>query len=180
LLDIAEHAVLPLELEPHVTEVIRHHATNYTGYAREMLSAAARSTNARIARLGSEILRYLEAEILPPSEPLPRELHPSPSRSAEYYRLSTRKHSAQARQAMDADPGRSPLMHIVKRVTIGRGNGWFFKVQGQFNAPSRFTKFSQQMEVPRLELLDPDGEAYRRVVLSLENKRLREQRSSEL
>ncbi len=174
LIAIAEHAALTPELEEHLVEVLCHHSLNYPGSAETLLIPAANSAHPIVRRIASRVVQYFEEHFLPGDKvAIPKELHPSPKRTREFYRLSNRKGTEQMRRHMEADPGRTPLLHLVTRISVGRGHASFSRVEGHFTTPSLFKEFSHEIEAPRLEIIDREGEVYRRLLLRKENRGLR-------
>lgn len=179
LMVICEHATMTPELEEHLIEILSHHGLNYPGGFQTILFPATQSKQPALKRIASKVAQHFQEHFVPGDKlAIPKELHPSPRRTREFYRLSNRKGTERMRRHMEVDPGRTPLFHLVKRISVGRGDASFSKIDGRFTAPTPFKEFSQEIEAPRLEIVDREGEVHRRILLRQENRRLREIRGA--
>jgi len=68
------------------------------------------------------------------------------------------------------DDDRFPLQKLIPRVAIGRGDQAFHMdvfhqdpaQRRTFTEPQGFGHFSESIELPRAEIIDPEGEAWKR------------------
>jgi hypothetical protein len=97
------------------------------------------------------------------------ELAPSEQRNRSYWGFESKKMQRASEKAMNSD--RFPLQKMLTKVSIGRGNRSFhmnifhpdITLQRTFDAPRGFSQFSESFELPRGEILDPEGETWRRI-----------------
>lgn len=88
----------------------------------------------------------------------------SPDHLIELYN----EHSTNLQQEIQRDleaQGQFVFSSLVKKVAVGRGNQWIISTGNDSTPgnPSQIQEFSQSLEYPRLELLDPVGQAFKRI-----------------
>jgi hypothetical protein len=135
---------------------------NYPGGASEYL-------NARLATPG---LPSAEADVIHTAMersetyfaarqaiPTCTELRPPSSRLAVLQRARGKQTTA----VMEAAQNRSVLLQLVRRVPLKYGRGFAFQHAGAAAAPNPLHAFEYELEIPRGELIDPIGQAARRL-----------------
>jgi hypothetical protein len=157
------------ELEQYFLEVLRYVTWNYPGSAMEFFEhviseedTALSSTLLRKARQELKEYRAQRRDIFVP------ELAPSKRRVETFLEFEGKK--MQAVQEAMFDDDRFPLQKLLPRVVIGRGDRTFHMnifhpdpaQKRTFTEPRGFGHFSESIELPRAEIIDPEGEAWRR------------------
>jgi hypothetical protein len=157
------------ELEQYFLEVLRYVTWNYPGSAMEFFEhviseedTALPSTLLRKARQELKEYQAQRRDIFVP------ELAPSKRRVETFLELEGKK--MQAVQEATFDDDRFPLQKLLPRVAIGRGDRTFHMnifhpdpaQKRTFTEPRGFGHLSESIELPRAEIIDPEGEAWRR------------------
>lgn len=158
------------ELEGYFLGVLRYVTWNYPGSAEEFFDRAigeedATRSSALLRKSRQELKEYQaqRRDIFSP------ELAPSKRRVERYLELAGKK--MQMVQEAISDDDRFPLQKFFSRVVIGRGDRTFHMnifhpdpaQRRTFTEPQGFGQFSQSIELPRAEIIDPEGEAWKRV-----------------
>ena len=136
---------------------------NYPGAAEKFLSALVSENDFEMQITG--VIRHVFTSYYEPRAELSclKEFYPQRGRVDAYYRFQN-KRQAEANKAID-ESGEFVLRQLATKVDIGRGDAWVInRPDGPLDEPSKFASFSYEMEAPRLEVLDPDMEAHRRIV----------------
>lgn len=84
----------------------------------------------------------------------------TPSRRLYLLRLAEHKQQA---AIMEEANRQSVVMSLATRVPLKYGRGFFMEREGNFTEPSNLSSFSQSVERPRGELIDPIGQAVQRM-----------------
>jgi len=155
-------------LQDYFLGVLRYATWNYPGSAKEFFDRAigeedtTPSTLLRKARQELEEYQAQRRDIFVP------ELAPSKRRVERYLEFEGKK--MQTVQEAMFDDDRFPLQKLFPRVAIGRGNRTFHMnvfhpdpaQRRTFTEPRGFGQFSESIELPRAEIIDPEGEAWKR------------------
>lgn len=157
------------ELTDYFSRAIGYLTWNYPCSAAEFLDEAIdeedtsrRSVLLRKARQELEDYRAERRGVLVP------ELLPSRRRALKYLEFERKKMRSVQEAVFDDD--RFPLQKLVSRVVIGRGERTFHMnilhpdpaQRRTFTEPRGFGEFSQSIELPRGETIDPEGEIWNR------------------
>lgn len=159
------------ELASYFLRVLRYLTWNYPGSTEEFLDqvideedTATASVLLRKARRELEQYQAQRREVFVP------ELSPSKRRVQRYQEFEAKKMRALQEATFEDD--RFPLQKLLSRVAIGRGVRTFRMndthpdpaQRRTFSDPTGFGEFSASIEIPRGEIVDPEGETWRRIV----------------
>lgn len=157
-------------LEQYFLQVLREVTWNYPGSAREFYESAIGEEDATPS---STLLRQTRQELEEYQRQHGRvfvpELAPSRYRVQKYLELEAKKMKA-LQQGLFND-GQFPLQRLLPRVAIGRGDRTFHMEifhpdpaqRRTFTQPQGFSQISESIELPRAEITDPEGEAWKRL-----------------
>jgi hypothetical protein len=156
-------------LEGYFLGVLRYVTWNYPGSAVEfferVIGEEDTTQSAALLRKARQELEEYQAQrgdIFVP------ELAPSKRRVERYLEFEGKK--MQTVQEAMFDDDRFPLQKLIPRVAIGRGDRTFHMnilhpdpaQKRAFTEPQGFGQFSESIELPRGEMIDPEGEAWKR------------------
>lgn len=153
------------ELEQHFLEVLRSVTWNYPGSAAKFFEQVCDKDDKSLPfTLLQKAQQELEEYQAQHKNVFAQELAPSKHR-VERYRKFEAKSMQIAQDALTEDE-QSPLLGLVSHVTIGRGNRTFHMYlsppdlvqKRMFSMPNGFAEFSDSIELPRMEIIDPEGE----------------------
>lgn len=155
-------------------EAFRELCLNYPGAAERWLAETS-FNDEHLRGIGDAVSSVLATYFAPTesSEAL-MEFLPPPPRMQEYARHQQRQQT-EIYEALGTS-GEFILSQIAHTVNVGRGDAWVMASRDgcQPSSPSTFSESSFSLELPRLEILDPDGEAFKRVVRINRLRRKRE------
>jgi len=161
------HSLLPFCASPTMTKLL-HSAfheigLNYPGVALEFIGGLADDDDVAGIRA---IMEEMEATYAGPSGRvaiLGEFLPPTPRREA-YYRHE-RKQLAEVNKSIQ-ESGDYTLYKLARKVNLGRGNTWAVAVTDGRDPlpPSKLAEMSYTIMLPKLEFLDPDLEAWKRLI----------------
>ena len=77
--------------------------------------------------------------------------------------LKSRSDADSMRQGFEQAHSKSPLLSLIKTVNLLYGREFSNVYDGQISAPNAFTKHSQSFTLPRLPMIDPEGEFLERM-----------------
>jgi hypothetical protein len=77
--------------------------------------------------------------------------------------LKSRSDADSMRQGFEQAHSKSPLLSLFKTVNLLYGREFSNVYDGQISAPNAFTKHSQSFTLPRLPMIDPEGEFLERM-----------------
>lgn len=150
------------DLMTHLRDAMEESCLNYPGAAQEFADELGDAESATPWR---EILQDLEATYFKNEErfAILRELMPPANRRQTYARFEQQQ-QAEANKVI-YESSESILLRLAKRVSIGRGDSWVVARSDSRNPspPSGFVESSFTVELPRLEFIDPDIEAAKRL-----------------
>ena len=157
------------ELTDYFSGVLWHLAWNYPASAKEFFDQVIdEEDTSTSSTLLQETQGQLERYQAQRKDVFVPELSPSRRRVEKYRELENRR--MQIAQEAVFDDDRFPLQKLMSRVAIGRGDRTFHMnvfhpdpaQRRTFTEPRGFGQFSQSIELPRGEIIDPEGEAWRR------------------
>jgi hypothetical protein len=154
---------LPVAL---VEEELQHFVWNFPGSGGDVLLANRGKLPARTRAIADRVAERHERhrESRAAWRPL-KELQGDPHRVKQFHRL----HDRMMARVMDEAREQSLFFQlgVVTTSSVARGEGWINRVDGHFSEPARFGTFEHSMELPRGELIDPDGELMRKMELQV-------------
>ncbi len=170
LYSILKNTTRAEDLESYFTRVLAYLVWSYPGTARQFLDAALNdkdsSISSRLLRGAREHLEEYQTQLSGLFIP---ELSPSKRRTEKYHKFEI-KRMRLVQEARQND-GRFPLQRLLHRVMVSRGNRTFHmnvfqpdeRLRRTFTEPQGFGHFSSSSELPKGEVLDPEGEAWSRL-----------------
>jgi hypothetical protein len=170
------------ELTDYFSGVLGYLAWNYPGNVKEFFEQVFdEEDTSTSSTLLQETLQQLEAYQARRKDVFVPELSPS-NRRVEKYRELENKRMQIAQEAV-FDDDRFPLQKLMSQVAIGRGDRTFHmnvfhpdsSQRRTFTKDRGFSQFSESMELPRGEIIDPERELWRRIQrLNLKQRELQE------
>lgn len=159
------------ELQNYFSRVLRYLTWNYPASAREffdqVITEADSSLESGVLRKARQNLEvyHEQREGIAISE-----LAPSRQRARKYQEFES-KQTRKIQEALSED-SRFPLLKFIPKVAVSRGDRTFHMnvfhpdttQKRTFSEPSGFGEYAETIELPRGEILDPEGEARGRLV----------------
>jgi hypothetical protein len=157
------------ELTDYFSGVLWYLVWNYPASAKEFFDQVIDEEDTSTpSTLLQEARQQLEVYQAQHRDVFVAELSPSKRRVEKYRELENKRMQIAQKDLFDDD--RFPLQQLMSRVAIGRGDRTFHMnvfhrdpaQRRTFTKPRGFGQFSQSIELPRGEIIDPEGEAWRR------------------
>lgn len=160
------------KLQDYFLRVLRYLAWNYPGGMTKFLDQAiSNGGNSEITNLLQNIRQEAEryhGQLRAVKDLFVAELAPSQYRLRKYWEFESKEMQRITEATRDDD--RFLFQKFLSRVAVGRGNRSFFmnvlhpdsSQRRTFSEPQGFAHISHSVELPKAEVLDPEGEAWGR------------------
>lgn len=146
----------------HVVVVFRDYiAYNYAGTTINFLREHSNSKSPGDAETANRILREVDAYYGPLRDLAGlAEFEPPPQRVQQLIRTKEKHHGREMAKAVRE---KSVFLQFCKEVQLKAGSSFFMEQGGKFTGKTNLAHFSQSMEFPRGEIIDPVGQAFLRL-----------------
>lgn len=166
------------KLRDYFSQVLRYVVWNYPGSAKEFFVQAINKAETTVSAILQQAQRELEKYQEQRRDIVVPELAPYKRRVERFVEFQAKRMRAVQEATFNDD--RFPLQKLLSRVEIGRGDRTFHMnvfhpdpmQRRTFTAPRGFGVFSESIELPRGEVIDPEGEVearFRRLSYTLED-----------